>query len=285
MRKEIWKDTIFKAFSTLLLFAILGPLTTGHTVALDDEPSEQVEIDSIEDLQAMRENLDGNYVLVSDIDASETENWNDGSGFDPIGGEDFPFTGSIDGQGHTISNLYSDRRDKNNVGLFWAIGVQNEVGTVENLDLENVRVIGGKWVGALAGAVNKGVLSGCCSTGKVKGNRLVGGLIGHSGGFLGNSCSSAEVDGEWDVGGLVGALGGDLDTSHSDGSVTGDTYVGGLVGKVVDSGTISACFSTASVEGTRRKIGGLAGFNEGEIANSYSVGTVAGSESKGGGLV
>ncbi len=51
-----------------------------------------------------------NYTLATDIDASETTNpsgvWNTANGFVPVGGNGAPdFTGSFDGQGHTISNL------------------------------------------------------------------------------------------------------------------------------------------------------------------------------------
>ena len=40
---------------------------------------------NINTLQGMNNNLSGNYVLGNDIDASDTVNWNDGKGFEPIG--------------------------------------------------------------------------------------------------------------------------------------------------------------------------------------------------------
>jgi hypothetical protein len=48
------------------------------------------------------------YTLGDDIDASAIAVWNDGNGFDPIEEVYDPFTGSFDGDGHTISNLISN---------------------------------------------------------------------------------------------------------------------------------------------------------------------------------
>ena len=59
------------------------------------------------------------------------------------------------------------------------------------------------------------------------------------------------------------------------GSVEGDWNVGGLAGRN-DHGTISKCYSTATVSGERR-ISGLVGYNnKGKITNCYSSGTVSG---------
>ena len=68
-------------------------------------------ISTLAELQAISSNLDAECVLLNDIDASSTKTWNpDGDdylGFIPIGTYSFPFKGSFDGRGYTISNLYS----------------------------------------------------------------------------------------------------------------------------------------------------------------------------------
>ncbi len=76
-------------------------------------------IDSLVDLQAINKNSTTRshaYKLDSDIDASETRNWNGGEGFDPIGS----FSGTFDGDGNEISDLYIDRPSTDKVGLFLA---------------------------------------------------------------------------------------------------------------------------------------------------------------------
>jgi len=83
-------------------------------------------IETIQDLQDMNQDYFAYYELGNDINASVTANWNDNgdgtfAGFDPIGKEspvEHRFQGSFDGKGHTISNLYINRPDNDNVGLF-----------------------------------------------------------------------------------------------------------------------------------------------------------------------
>lgn len=55
-------------------------------------------ISTAEDLKAIANDLDGDYILTNDIDISG-ENWT------PIGTIEEPFTGTLDGDGHTISGL------------------------------------------------------------------------------------------------------------------------------------------------------------------------------------
>jgi hypothetical protein len=71
------------------------------------------------ELQAIRDNLSGNYYLANDIDCSCTVDWSEGAGFEPINS----FTGTFDGQGHKITNLYINRAGVMAVGLFgWSGG-------------------------------------------------------------------------------------------------------------------------------------------------------------------
>jgi len=71
-------------------------------------------IANVTDLQNIKNDLDGNYYLTNDIDASATIGWNGGAGFEPID----DFIGTLDGCGYKISNLYINRPDENGVGSF-----------------------------------------------------------------------------------------------------------------------------------------------------------------------
>lgn len=106
--------------------------------------AEVVEIDSAADLAAIRDDLAGNYVLTADIDLAGAE-WTPLGSFSPAGeGEeeqeipdaDLAFTGTFDGQGHTISNLTINQPAGMAVGLFGCIA-NAEVG---NFTLENATV-------------------------------------------------------------------------------------------------------------------------------------------------
>lgn len=58
-------------------------------------------IHTIEDFQAVRRNLSGNYLLMNDLDMSGVHDWT------PIGTAQYPFRGVFDGGGHTITGLHA----------------------------------------------------------------------------------------------------------------------------------------------------------------------------------
>jgi hypothetical protein len=272
-------------------------------------PSDPYVITNVKQLQEMKYDLKAHYVLGNDIDASETKNWNNGQGFEPIGDKDNPFTGSFDGRGHKIYNLYINTT-RSYVGLFGYVGKQ---GIIKNVGLEKVEIsskggdvggligwnsgivsnsysigsVNGEWhVGGLVG-YNVGTISNSYSTGAVKGNILIGGLVGSNdrGGIVSNCYSTGSVNGTWRVGGLVGLNAGEVFNSYSIASVNGNhDEIGGLVG--VNSGIVSKCYSTGSVNG-QSSVGGLIGYNtkEGTVSNCFSTSSVSGKYVKIGGLI
>jgi len=97
---------------------------------------------TVEDLNAIREDLYGWYVLENDLDLAGIENWL------PIGvyeadyewapGEwwRYAFKGIFDGQGHTIRNLQMTELTTDKSGLFGTV----VDGEVRNLKMENTRI-------------------------------------------------------------------------------------------------------------------------------------------------
>jgi len=244
------------------------------------------------DLDAIRDNLGGNYLLMNDLDsttpgyeelASPTANW--GRGWEPIGTNDNQFTGSFDGQGHEIHDLfiryYSYYEDF--VGLFGAIGVE---GIVEDVGVINSDVTGYDFVGGLVGWNDGGTVSNSYSTGSVTGHGGVGGLVGlHKDGTVNNCYATGTVTGEALVGGLVGwNQDGTVSNSYATGTVTGtyqQSYAGGLVG-FNDWGTVTDSYSTGNVTG-EEYVGGLVGHMNGHTVNNcYATGTVTGDDFVGG---
>jgi len=263
-------------------------------------PSQNLEIRDWYDLDAVRENLRGHHILMNDLDyttagyeelASPTAN--EGKGWEPIGtllkGGD-RLTGTLDGQGYEIRDLFINRPDEYCVGLF---GVVGQEGVVENIGAVNVTVTGRGNVGGLVGE-NDGTVSNSYSTGNVTGKLGVGGLVAYNhGGTVSNSYSTGNVTGYEYVGGLVGWNDGAVSNSYSSANVTGNRRVGGLVGENVGyynyEGTVSNCYAIGSVTG-KSAVGGLVGENagyynyEGTISNCYAIGSVTG-EAYVGGLV
>ena len=234
----------------------------------------EVMINNIQDLQKIGNDpnypLDGEYVLTQDIDASDTVNWNNGSGFVPIGTESNPFIGKFNGNGYKIHRLHINRFSQSYIGLFGCIGKNSEV---LNLGIEEGWVIGGDNAGILVGS-NGGIVRNCYSTGNVSGKNSVGGLIGTNRGTVLRSYSTCSVTGDRYVGGFVGWNGFDaiVGQSYSMGGVLGCNAVGGLVG--YNKGIVSHCYSICSTSGYDR-IGRLIGFNyEGTVSQSYGTGSV-----------
>jgi hypothetical protein len=244
---------------------------------------QNVEIRTWYDLDAVRNNLGGHYILMNDLD-STTAGYaelaspiaNGGIGWRSIGTSSNTFSGTFDGQGYEIRNLFSNHPGEMYVGLFSAVG---EGGVIQNIGVVNADVTGYGGVGGLVGD-NEGTVSNSYTTGSVNGTGWVGGLMGVNLGTLSNSYSTASVTGDERVGGLVGwNEASTVINSYSTGSVTGRYSVGGLVG--ASSGTISNSYSTGSVTGDTN-VGGLVGENTATVSNSYSKGSVTGDERVGG---
>jgi len=259
--------------AVLILFLCAG---TGAVAAAE----EYVEISSATELQDVRDDLDADYVLVDDIDLSGVDN------FEPIGDDEAPFSGTFDGNAHTISNLTIDRSDESDVGLF---GYVSQEGKVENITLVDAEVSGEQRVGTLIGQ-NHGDVRGSRADGNVTGDLRVGGLVGDSGGNVVDSNSDAEITSEGVAGGLVGNNYGEITRSGATGDVTGEKgHVGGLVGRNNGEGRIDGSYATGDVEGHlmgssihANGVGGLAGTNGGEVHGSYATGEVRGESDVGG---
>jgi len=159
-------------------------------------------ISTVDHLNEVRNYLDKHFRLIEDLDLGV---YGTGQGWEPIGTPDIPFTGTFDGNGHTISNLFINRGDDSRIGLFGSVGVS---GSILNLGLVNVNVRGIYYVGGLAGE-NYGQITGSYAVGAVEGGSSVGGCVGSNYyGHIEKSYATGTVKGK-QAGGLVAvALGG-----------------------------------------------------------------------------
>ena len=238
-----------------------------------------LEIRNWHDLYAIRDNLDGHYLLMNDLDSTTAgyaefvnSEANQGKGWQPIGTSDDPFRGTFDGQGYEIVDVFINRPDESPVGLFGAVDVE---GVIQNVKVVNVNVVGEWAVGGLVGE-NWGDVYNSYSDGAVSGTDCIGGLVGGNAGSVSSCCSAANVTGHWDVGGLAGCSDsyGTVSNSYSVGNVTGEWAVGGLMGGNL-GGIVDKSYSTGGVTG-EDYVGGLTGDNQGTLSNSYSSSSVTG---------
>jgi len=212
-------------------------------------------IKTLTQLQEMKDYLSAYFILANNINAIATEQW--GGGFEPIG-ISTPFTGSFDGQGYRITNLYINRPTTSNIGLFSSLGTAS---VIKNIKLKDVNITGGnQYVGALVGLIiQPGTVSNCYSTGSVSGITAVGGLVGNNRGDILDCYSRCSVMGTNMVGGLAGnnnaAVGyGTTTNSYSAGVVIGGADTGGLVGW--NDGVVTNSFWDIQTSGWETSSGG-----------------------------
>jgi hypothetical protein len=130
------------------------------------------------------------------------------SGWLPFGqlhGEN-AFNGVFDGSGHTITGLWINRPEYNNVGLFGFAGSAVIVNL--NIELSKRGIIGKHNVGSVVGCCDEVSIINCSTTGgNVEGIAQVGGLIGYSmnGNAIIDSFANVELTALYEFGNPVGA--------------------------------------------------------------------------------
>lgn len=234
-----------------------------HVSASDGKteiPDGYTPIYTVQDLDSIRNNLDGKYLLMNDIEFSKedfSENghfYNSGQGWKPIGTDDkTPFTGVLDGNGHSIKGLYINLDVKNKTVYAGLFGYSN--GTINDLTMIDSNI---------------SVTVSMDST-FYKANAYAGGLVGISGGTI-NNCNNT---------GTVSAT-----FSHHSSMVvqSPEIYAGGIAGKI-NGGTVSYCNNTGTVtawsditrlDGIRSQLfsGGITGTNAGDISYCSNNGCV-----------
>lgn len=191
----------------------------------------------------------------------------------PIGNDNNRWKGNMDGQGHTISNLYI-KTAQNHVGLFGF----TEGATIQDLifdyaKVENVSTTGTKtmYTGILAGYA----YASTNSPAHIKGIKTT------------NNCT---VIGQEDTGGIVGSAKINLENCENRSSVKGTRLVGGIAGSCTER-NIKRCTNYGTVENDGSYIGGIIGYayvtsiedcaNYGKITSTgWYAGGIAGSTLK-----
>ena len=293
--KKSWKYT---AIILIVLLATIGATagiiqSQSSNGKYDTDGDGLIEISSLEQLNAVRYDLDGDghstrreysaafpttgsesvcnggssgYELIRDLDfndpASYTANavnsgWATGAGWLPIGINDDHFNATFNGNGHAISNLYINRTthldDPGQSGLF---GIVGSSGIVQSLSLLDVQVTGTRSVGALAG-VSHGATISASATGRIR----IAGAGGKAGGLVGTSDS-------------------EISNSFFSGTVScnRECRAGGIAGEHYGAMTDSHADVEVSIGTDWSSAGGLVGYGEsGFIRNSSASGRITGS--------
>ncbi|TBL71553.1 S-layer homology domain-containing protein [Paenibacillus thalictri] len=256
--KLLDKTATFRLFTLLVCITLSLSLMGREAHAFGGGSGTQLSpylITSSTDLRNINNNSTAHYKLAADI---------------VLTGEWTPlnlFKGSLDGDGHTISNLTitsaSDDR-----GLFSEIGAG---GAVKNLKLTNVNITGtdGNRKGALAGKITDGTVTQVhVVVSEITGTNGIGGLVGNT--LNATTITESSVTGT------------DATSIIQGGSSTSSLNIGGMAGANAASATIESSFTNIHVTSANGIAGGLVGFNLGTILNSIASGDVTGGRDLGG---
>ena len=269
MNRRIYKLRIMHRMPLVLATALLTSVSVFA----------QTKIRTEEQLKAIANNLSGKYVLENDITLSGDE-WT------PIGTSDHPFTGKLDGQGHTI------------IGLTVGNGVQNQTNnnkaffgftngaTVTNIAFTSAVVKGYEQAAIVVAQATSSTLSNIYVSGVVTGRDHVGTIAGDARGTTDNrtqitNCVStaAALSTEHQGGGIAGWTNNSIFSYNiAYGAVTarvnGAGGITGMVDKEGDTESSSVYTSNISaapyIEGDNNKTHGINGWCNNKCSNTGS---------------
>jgi len=260
------------------------------------------------DLETLNNDFFGDYLLMNDIDCSETSTWNwNGSkylGFIPIanGGSEW-FKGTLDGGGHTISNLYINTSARR-VGIFEKI---SNGGEVRNLNIVNASytnfgssTTSENTLGGVSGYLNDNsyinnvTFNGDLYLYSTEFRGYLGGIIGDNRGKIYNSSTSGTFTGDYHnftqhgsaVSGIAGYNNDMINRTYSTATINligNPDYTACATGISGDNwGEIHESYSKSDINSVHYGVGGISCRGYGKIYNSYSLSNLTGDNGIGG---
>lgn len=270
MNRRIYKLRIMHRMPLVLATALLTSVSVFA----------QTKIRTEEQLKAIANNLSGMYVLENDITLSGDE-WT------PIGTSDHPFTGKLDGQGHTI------------IGLTVGNGVQNQTNnnkaffgftngaTVTNIAFTSAVVKGYEQAAIVVAQATSSTLSNIYVSGVVTGRDHVGTIAGDARGTTDNrtqitNCVStaAALSTEHQGGGIAGWTNNSIFSYNiAYGAVTAPKNgAGGITGMVDNDGNTeykSNISAAPYIKGHADHTRGINGWCNNNCSNTNSGGNLS----------
>lgn len=167
-------------------------------------------------LPGVKKDLSANAILTDDIIVNtgvldpnkDLVSGNDFIEWIPIGkssSDDDAYTGTFDGNGHTISGLYFNKSNSWYVGLFGCIGAEGKISNVGVSD-SYFQSSNCPYIGGVCGS-NSGELQNCSNSSTVIGKEneyRIGGVCGYNSGTVKDCKNTGSVRGKETIGGVCG---------------------------------------------------------------------------------
>ena len=300
------KKIVSRVLVMLLLFSLLSSFDSAAMTAAADNsaPAEANDkatlfaggtgtaedpwqISTAEQLYRIHDDLTAHYILIADIDLSAYENWTPIGAFQSLSDApedaevphpDYAFTGTFNGDGHTISNLTVSSDAPMGAGLFGcAAGTENGAAYIRNFTLKNVNVSGFYLVGGAVGLQFMNCpVSDIHLVGEntLTGMQGIGGIVGTGFDLISNCSATADIVVQGDDGACAGLIAGGTTMSSvkncevTEGKIIAEGNAtwgfGALCGAPWGAAEITDCKvsgTVITVSGeNNRLVGGLVGF-------------------------
>ena len=223
----------------------------------------------------------GDLTVTIDTGSSVTLKDSDGDGYYDIGTADqlYAFAAAVNGgnleiNGELISDITVNTADLSELGTEKITTLRAWIPIGQYIDYTDT-----EWAGEFDG--NEYTISGIYCYGNADGRLSSVGLFGYiaEGGAVRNvNLENSYFFGGENVGSIAYVTYGTIENCHSDATVYGDYSVGGIASMLYDAGIVTNCSFTgkikeAGVKSHQSEVGGIAGYNSGEISYSYFDGS------------
>ena len=190
------------------------------------------------------------------------------------------FSGNYDGDGHTVSGVFTNSR-KAGTGLFGIARTSGQYVEIKNLGIIESYIKGISSVGGVVGESNYNLKNCYNDSIIISDNGNAGGIVGVTNGKVINCYNQGEVSCTYTsynyhyVGGICGSCSGEIINCYNVGKITGRQINGGICGSGY-TGFIRGCYNAGNVGNEGGGIaGGIVG-SEGDVFDCYNLGNVVG---------
>ncbi|MBR6647161.1 MAG: hypothetical protein IKL09_06575, partial [Clostridia bacterium] len=309
MKKSI--SIILAILMCFSCFSIISFAETTDSEHITTVPEGYVGIYTKNDLDNIKLDLSGKYILMNDIVFTEEDYaeggsfYNSGKGWSPIGTKDHPFRGIFNGNGYVIYNLTINNTNADYQGLF---GYSKET-NMTNVYLHNITIVSNNYVGGICGyTTGQSNISNCFVSGTIEGNLYIGGICGYIlnethnykdykfNTIISKNNNVANIVGVKNVGGIVGlSITSEtssvyygmiysyvtINKSINSGTICGESNIGGILGHSFTKSNTSStntsvwnCLNVGKILSNINYAGGIVGLN-GSCGNNLSTGIIS----------
>lgn len=289
----MWKKIIATAFAVIAVSLSFYQGVAAYAVTNQTDSEEKIPIGytpiyDIADLNAINSNLAGKYILMNDIDLSETApggQWDTGNGWVPIGSDvgwyDTAFTGILNGNGYLIKNMHIYGNASGKIGLFSRIDTGAKIvnlGLTDcdiSISCDESTCIGG--ITAYVKSSSEGTeISRCFVTGNISAvvKESDGGPVYGDNYLYGHGCAGGIV-GYIDSRNVYEAVKISDCYNAADLSYEGGSCIGGILGATYEKeypNNWTCCYNIGSIKGfSGQRTGGISGENAKNLEKTDSL--------------